>query len=64
MERFKNFMRAFSGLIVGFLFIMCAIGSFGYLIMDGHYVFAVANVVAVCFAAKPVKDYFVKNVVL
>lgn len=64
MERFKEFLRACLGLIVGFAYIMCAIGSFGYLMNDGHYIFAVVNVVVVVFAAKPVKDFFVKNVLL
>lgn len=64
MEKFKGFWTACVGLIVGFLFVMCAIGSFCYLINDGHYIFAVANAVTVCFAAKPVKDYFVKTVIL
>lgn len=64
MERFKNFSKAFIGLLVGFLFVMCAVGSFGYLVYDGHYVFAVANTVVVCFAAKPVKELFVKTVLL
>lgn len=64
MEKFKGFWTAFVGLIVGFLFVMCAVGSFGYLVKDGHYIFAVANVVTVCFAAKPIRNYFVKTVIL
>lgn len=64
MERFKDFLQSCLGLLVGLAYVMCAIGSFGYLINDGHYIFAVVNVVVVVFATKPVKDFFVKNVLL
>lgn len=64
MEKFKEFLHAFLGLIIGFAYVMCAIGSFGYLVNDGHYIFAVANTIVVIFAAKPIKDFFVKNVLM
>ena len=63
MEKIKDFGRAVIGLTVGVLFAMCAVGSFGHLISDGHCVFAVANAVTVVFAAKPVK-VFVANMLL
>lgn len=63
MERFKSFWVGMFGMVIGFLFIMCAIGSVGYLIADGHYIFAVATLVTVIFAAKPVKDFFVKSII-
>jgi hypothetical protein len=64
MERFKNYWIAFSGMLFGFLFVMCAVGSTAWLVTDGHYVFAVATLATSCFAAKPVKEYFIKTVVM
>lgn len=64
MNRLKEFLIAFLGLVVGFAFIMCAIGSTSYLIMDEHYIFAIANLVVLVFAAKPIKTFFVKNTLM
>lgn len=64
MDRLREFLIAFLGLVVGFAFVMSAIGSTSYLIMDGHYIFAAASLVVLCFAAKPIKDFFVKNTLM
>lgn len=54
MESFKN---AILGLAVFSAAVLCAIGATGYLVADGHYLFAVAEVVVFAFAFKPIKKF-------
>lgn len=49
----KAFFNAILGMIVLFAGAMCAIGSTGYLLNDGHYLFAVVVLITFGFAAKP-----------
>lgn len=55
-------MNAIIGMAVISAAILCLIGATGYLLYDGHYLFAVAELAVFGFAAKPmltiVKDKF------
>ena len=44
--------------------ILTTIGGTGYLIYDQHYLFAVALVVVICFAAKPMWKYIQQKLML
>lgn len=49
----KDFLNAIVGLAVLAAFALCVIGATGYLLYDGHYLFAVAELVVAAFAARP-----------
>jgi hypothetical protein len=47
----KSFGNALVGLAILAALVLCGIGSIGYLIYDHHYLFAIATLVVVIFAA-------------
>lgn len=57
-------MNALLGMAVLAAMVLCGIGATGYLIYDHHYLFAIAEVVAFCFAFKPMKEFIEKNLSL
>lgn len=61
MEGFKN---ALLGLAVLSALVLAAIGSTGYLIYDGHYLFSVASLVVLGFAAQPMYRFIQKRLLL
>ena len=64
METLKTIWRGFSGMAVLAALILTTIGGTGYLIYDQHYLFAVALVVVICFAAKPMWKYIQQKLML
>lgn len=60
----KGFLNALAGLGTLAALILCAIGGIGYLINDGHYLFAIATLVVVIFAAQPMYRFIQKNLLL
>lgn len=58
----KSLLNAIIGMAVISAAILCLIGATGYLLYDGHFLFAVAELAVFGFAAKPmltiVKDKF------
>lgn len=58
---YNDLWRGVSGIMVLMLSAMAAIGGVGYLINDGHYVFAAAVVLVCVFAYKPIKEYLIKK---
>lgn len=60
----KSFLNAVMGMAVLSALLLCAIGGTGYLCYDGHYLFAVAEIVVVAFAAKPMYHFIQKNLLL
>lgn len=56
----KNLIKAVAGLGTLSAFVLCAIGATGYLLYDGHALFAVAELVVSAFAAKPIVKTFQK----
>lgn len=61
MEGFKN---AVLGMAVLAALVLGAIGSTGYLIYDGHYLFAVASLVVLAFAAPSMYRFIQKRLLL
>lgn len=61
METLKTFWRGFSGIATLAALVTTAIGGIGYLIFDGHYLFAVSLVVVLGFAIKPMWNYIQKS---
>lgn len=60
METLKTIWRGFSGMATLAALVLTAIGGFGYLVFDKHYLFAVALVAVLCFAFKPMWNYISK----
>lgn len=58
---YKELWRGLSGLMVFMLSVMAAVGGVGYLISDGHYIFALAVALVCVFAYKPIKEYLLKK---
>lgn len=61
METLKTFWRGFSGIATLAALVTTAIGGFGYLTYDRHYLFSVALLVVLCFAFKPMWNYIQKS---
>lgn len=61
METLKTIWRGFSGMATLAALVTTAIGGIGCLIYDDHYLFAVALVVVLCFAFKPMWNYIQKS---
>lgn len=61
METLKTIWRGFSGIATLAALLLTAIGGVGYLIYDKHDLFAVALVVVLCFAFKPMWNYIQKS---
>ena len=57
METLKTLWRGLSGLGTFAALILTAIGGFGFLIYEKHYLFAVALIVVLAFALKPMKKF-------
>ena len=53
----KSFLDAILGLGVLAATALCLIGATGYLIYDGHILFAVAELIVSGFAWKPIKKF-------
>lgn len=60
----KSFWNAILGLAVLAAFALCTIGATGYLIYDGHVLFAIAELVIVWFSYKPIKDFVTNKLLL
>ena len=60
----KGFLNAVQGLAVLAACVLCIIGSTGYLVYDGHILFAIAEVVVFGFAFKPAKEFVEKKLLL
>lgn len=61
METWKTIWRGFSGLATLAALVLTAIGGTGHLLNDGHYLFAVALLIVVGFALKPMWAYIQKS---
>lgn len=60
----KSFGNALLGLAVLAALALGSIGSIGYLIYDGHYLFGVASLVVLIFAAQPMYRFIQKRLLL
>lgn len=60
----KGFLNAILGLAVFAAYVLCIIGATGYLLYDGHILFAIAELVVSGFAFKAVKDVVEKKLLL
>lgn len=61
METWKSFFRAVAGLAVLSAYALCLIGATGYLVYDGHVLFALAEVAVSVMAYPSVRNIIVKT---
>lgn len=54
----KSLLNAILGLGTLSALALCGIGATGYLLNDGHYLFAIAELIVTAFAAKPMFKFF------
>lgn len=59
-DALKSMGRGVAGIAVLAAFVLCAIGTIGVLLTSGRYLFAVATVACLVFAAKPMFRLFQK----
>jgi len=59
-DALKSLGRGVAGLALLAAFVLCAIGTIGVLLTCGRYLFSVATVVCLVFAAKPMFKLFQK----
>lgn len=60
----KGFLNAIMGLGVFAATALCLIGATGYLIYDGHILFAIAELVVSAFALKSIKKFIETKLLL
>lgn len=60
----KSFLDAVLGLLTLAALALCAIGAIGVLLSVGRYLFSVATIVVICFAAKPMYKFIQTKLLL